>query len=120
MPYKFTRERFGLYRRFWGEVSEEEFLESINLVQARPDFDEIRYSIIDLSDVDSIAITEWAFEWAGAMSFGAAKANPNISIALVTPSEVIAKLAPHFVSPYQLRIFTKLEDARRWIEERLS
>jgi len=120
MPYKFTREPSGLYRRFWGEVFEKEFLESINQVQGRPDFDEIRYSIIDLCDVDSIKITEWAFEWAGAMSIGAAQANPNISVALVTPSQVIPKLASHFVSPYQLRIFSNIEDARRWVEERLS
>lgn len=122
MPYEFTREPLGLYRKFWGDVSEVEFLESINKVQGRADFDEIRYSVIDLRDVDSIVLTEWAFEWAGAMSIGAAKANPNISIALVTPSDTIAKLAPHFesLSPYQMRIFSNIENAREWLAERVA
>jgi hypothetical protein len=120
MPYSLTWEQRGVYRRYFGDVTIRERLESFEVICASPRFDDIRYSITDYLDVEHYEASDSATREIAALHIGPLLTNPRVVIAAVAVKpEIVASIeafiALNFTSqPY--RIFTMLKDARNWVE----
>lgn len=119
MPYELRWEDFGVYRRYFGDVTIAQRRHSFDQIFADPRFDDLRYTITDYLDVDSYEITEAATEEIAALHTVPALTNPRIIIAAVVVDERIIAAIRHFISlnytslPY--RVFPTEEAARSWI-----
>jgi hypothetical protein len=122
MPYSLHWEPRGVYRRYFGEVTIEERLESFNAVCADPRFDDLRYTITDYLDIARYEVNDLATQEIAAMHIAPLHTNPRVMIAAVAVnpevvSAIEAFIALQFIAqPY--RIFPTLPDARSWIEQR--
>jgi hypothetical protein len=119
MSYEMIWETRGLYRRFYGRVSDLEVTESTHMAEASSRFDEMRYAILDFLEAEEIVIVNPSFvQEAAAIDSAAALSNPNIKVAIVTVTPAIRELAESYIAdvlrPYPTQIFTNLTDARNW------
>jgi hypothetical protein len=117
MPFELTWEARGVYKRFTGKVSFEDYSRSQELVLGDIRTDHLRYVINDLLSVEGYSVTKDQLEYLAAFNKGASLSNPRIRIAYVTRDlRVIAMLKLAAVlSSFELRHFPTLEDARAWI-----
>lgn len=119
MPYEIHWEDRGQYRRFFGHTNDQELKESVHRTSSSPRFDELRYIILDLLDIEQYRISNPAFiEETAAFDSACSLSNPRIRIALVTTDPGIMTLArayvAHPLAPYPLRICATLDSARDW------
>lgn len=119
MSHEIIWESHGVVKRFFGEVTDHDMMQSVIETESDARFDDLRYTINDflgitgfsfgLSEIDDIAIIDK----------GASMTNPRIRIAVVTTSPDIVKLATHYanspMNAYPTKIFTSLADARAWL-----
>ena len=111
----------GIYRRYHGDVTILERRQSLELICADPRFDGLNYTITDYLDVRTYEISPEATMEIAALHLGPLFTNPRIVIAAVVTDPRIIKAIEHFIGlglvsvPY--RIFSSVQDARRWIDE---
>lgn len=122
MSYEMIWEDRGLLRRFFGESSDLEVYESVQRTHASERFDEIRYVIVDLSEIKKFTLNSADnIEEIAAIDAASALSNPMMRIAIVTTDPDIKRCAQiylsHPLAPYPTRIFDKLADARGWLIE---
>lgn len=119
MAYDVVWEERGIYKRFYGSVSADEFMQSIKSMQGDRRFDTARYSINDFLSVQKHMITEEDVKLFAAYAIGAFISNPNIKIAILTTDQSIISLVTFYsspkMSPFPLQVFSNLADARNWI-----
>ena len=122
MPYSMTWEPKGVLKRFAGTVSWPEYARSQEEVLGDPRVDDIRYIINDLLDVESYSITPDEAEYSAAITRGASMSNPRVRITYVTRDARIMLLVMtvRALTPYQLKTFPTLDDARAWCEEKVA
>lgn len=119
MPYAIVREKLGAHKRFWGVVTPEEFLESVERFHSDPFFENIRYTINDFTATESFVLSESHIEDAAAINIGSAATNARITVLAVTTNPLIIGMAKkydqlHLSTP--ILIFATLEEARAWIK----
>jgi len=118
MSYEITLEPRGVYKRFWGVVTAEEFESAIAAVQNLPDFDRLRYTINDFLGVTSYHITPEDVTTFVAYGLGAQFSNPKVQLLIVTDQPAIIDLVTSNYAPrldYPLSFFASLADARKWL-----
>ncbi|MCM2308516.1 MAG: STAS/SEC14 domain-containing protein [Sulfuritalea sp.] len=117
MTYQITWEERGVYKRFWGFVSFQEYSRTQELVLGDARADDIRYIINDLLDVEGYTVTTDQAEYLAAFNRGSSFSNPRIRIAYVThdPKLVWLMKAAAVFSAYSLKDFPTLEAAREWV-----
>lgn len=119
MPYTIEWEFKGVYKRFFGVCSWEEYVRSSEEVLGNIRFDEIHYAINDLRDVESYsAISSDQADYSAAITRGASMSNPWLKIAFVTADRRIRMLvrAARVITPYEVEIFSSVAEARSWCE----
>jgi hypothetical protein len=119
MPYTIEWESKGVYKRFFGICSWEEYVRSSEEVLGNLRFDEIHYAINDLRDVEGYsAISPDQADYSAAMTRGASMSNPRLKIAFVTADRRIRMLvrAAMMITPYEVEIFSSVAEARAWCE----
>ena len=118
MSYTLSWETAGIYKRFTGFITAEEFLASIADFQSNPKFDAARYSINDFSDVEGCCIGPQDLRQFAALGAGAYRSNPHIKIAIVTKDAAIRDLISAYaglgVVYFPLCVFETLAEARAW------
>ena len=120
MPYKLTWERSGIYRQYYGDVTVFERRASLNAICSDPRFDGLRYAITNYLEVNSYEVREDATVEIAALHIGPLRTNPRIVIAAVADRPDIVADIQHFIklqftaAPY--RLFSTLDQARRWID----
>ncbi len=119
MSYEITWEEHGVYKRFWGFVSYQEYSRSQESVLGDPRVDEIRYIINDLLAVEGYTVTTEQAEYLASFNRGSSFSNPRIRIAYVTRDAKVIFLmrAMSAISSYRLKDFPTLEDAKSWAAE---
>jgi hypothetical protein len=121
MPYKTTQEEHGLLTKWWGDTLASELIQMQEQAHANPKFDQMHYSIHDFSACDHFASDKNEVAYSSALDGAAFLTNPGIKIAVVgANSEVLAAVNAYMGyghSPYPLRIFSIMEDARAWVME---
>lgn len=119
MTCEMTWERRGVYKRFAGFVSYEEYARSQERVLGDPRTDDLRYIINDLREMEGYSVTREQLEYLAAFNRASSYSNPEVRIAYVTTDLKIILLlkAAALVSTYPLKAFSTLEAAREWAAE---
>ena len=84
MSFTLTWEDRGVYKKFTGFASFQEYARSQEMVLGSPLTDDLRYVINDLLEVEGYSVTQDEAEYAAAITRGASRSNPHLRIAFVT------------------------------------
>ena len=121
MPYTLNWEPRGVHRKYFGDVTVAERLESLWRICADPRFDDLRHSITCYLDVQAYEATPEATLDVAALHIGPLITNHGIIIAAVAVrpdilAHIAAFKATGFVrQPYEA--FSTLREARQWIAQ---
>lgn len=120
MPYEITWELRGVYRRYFGRLTDQEFVQAVREVEGAPRFYDIRYAILDFLDMEEFVIDDQSLiDVTAALNAAAAQDNPNIKVAVVAVSPVVLRLAEayqaHRLRPFVTEVFSTVEAARVWL-----
>lgn len=121
MAYQLVWETCGVYKRLSGQVSAEEFLETVETVQRDDRFAEMRYLINDFSDVTEHGLTDHVLSELAALKYGAHAKNPRCRVFFVTQDDRLARLiGKHLVEGrtvgYKVLITRSVSEARHQVE----
>ena len=95
MPIEIRREPNGLYKRYTGRVLAQEIIRSDKATAASPDFDNLRYMLLDFTGVSSTDLTKEMIDQIAAIDRGASITNSRLKQAIVVntvQSEYLALL----------------------------
>ena len=124
MPHQIIWEPGGVHRKFSGNLTASEVMLSLTTMSSDPRFDDVRYSIANYLDVDRYEADRDTLTSMSATHFGAYQSNPRIVTAAVMDKDevrdVFLRFQAAYGSPYPLRIFDNLPDARTWIVSRIA
>lgn len=121
MPHTITWEPDGLYRKFTGEISGDEILESNYELHTDPDFKNIKYIINDFTEISGHSI-EVSYTKAYAISDNVISAiRGSLKVALVAIQDDHVELANDYRNQmegkkFECEIFKRIEDARKWVK----
>lgn len=119
MGYELSWESKGLVKRFFGDVTDRQFIDAVIDSESDARFDSLHYVINDFLDVQSFVFTPDDVDYVAAIDKAAAVSNPHIRIAVVTRNPEIIDLSRQYAeSPmnvYPTRIFATLAEARAWL-----
>lgn len=120
MPHIFEREKTGVLLTFSGTVDDRELLGLQQKIQSSPDYDSIRYFIVDMLNVDEILYTVEDIEKIAALDKAASRSNDDVRLAFVCSSELITTLWLLYESEiseigWQAEHFDDLHKARQWL-----
>lgn len=109
----------GVTWTFSGEVNMTEFLEAQAELYGEAEFDNIRYQIVDMLQVNEFNVTVEDIEKIAALDLAASESNPRVKIAIVANSELQVTLAYFYDSetansPWTHAVFDTLEQAQKW------
>ncbi len=119
MAYEMVWEARGVYRRYYGRMTDAELMESVVRTHSSPHFDELRYVIIDALEVEEFVVTNPSFiSEIAALDSASALTNPHIKVAVVAVApEFKAHVAAYNADPlchYHVLTFSTLAEARNW------
>lgn len=115
----------GIIAKGEGILTGKEIKESNDIIYESPDkIKKIKYQIADLTDVSDAHITESELRALSIQDENASKINPNMFIAIVGEKDILYGLARmweafSYNSPFENMVFRKMEDAQKWIREKL-
>lgn len=123
MGFELQWERYGVVKRYFGDVTADELVQPVLLTHADARFDELRYVINDCLDVASVRVdgdaTKDVVEEIAIHDKGASATNPRIRVAIVATEPSLVALAKAYIaSPlntFPTRIFATMRDARAWL-----
>jgi hypothetical protein len=110
----------GVIVAFKDVVDGEEIFQAGEELHSDERFDNIRYQIIDFTEVTKIMVTvEWVAKLA-AWDKAAALSNPNMKTAIVAKDEAIQMLSSLYQaessdSPWEIQIFSSMDEAQQWV-----
>ena len=118
MSHEITWETRGVYKRFTGFVSYDEYARTQEEILSDPRVDSIHYIINDFLEVDGYSVTRDQVEYLAAFNRGTSLSNPRIRIAYVVKTQAARLLvkAGSAISSLKLKDFSTLEAARAWTE----
>lgn len=122
MPYCIEWEPQGVYKKYTGRVTGQEFLQAVQTVNASPDFQTYHYVINDFSDCTDFDLPDGFFDDALAAAIGAHAVNPKFVAAFFARDAAILNmlepLSGKANTHLHTAVFTSLKDARRWVDQR--
>lgn len=123
MPCETIWENKGVLKRLSGHVSADEFVHSVETIQADPRFDDIRYVINDFSQVSSHELGADLLQELAAIQYGAQASNPQLRavyVGLGGDPELAQLLQSILISSkrsvYRVALFETLPQARDWLQ----
>ena len=118
MSFAITREAKGVYVKWSGKITGEDFLRAVHVVNNSPDFDMYYYVINDAVGCEAIDLTALSMENAIAGAIGAHVSNPKFVAAFVASeqaiSEVWLSIAKVTNDYMRTAVFGDLAEARNW------
>jgi len=120
MPVEMKWEPHGVRSRFSGTVTAADLLHHVREVCQHPDFDDLRFSILDFRDAKDKVNDEDLIEIRATL-IGAQFTNPRIAVAALTTDPGAIEHLTRFVNlgvlQLQIQIFATPEAAIEWISE---
>jgi hypothetical protein len=120
VTYQINWEPRGVVKRFFGQVTDHDMLQSVLDTESDSRFDDLRYAINDFSGITGSSVGMPTIEDISIADSGAARSNPSIRVAVVTTSPEIRLLAERYASSplnaYETRIFATEAEARNWLQ----
>ena len=119
MPHRTILEERGFFTKWSGTVTAAELIQMQEQAHAHPRFDSIQYAIHDFSECDALVHEQSGIEYMAAIDAAASKTNAHIKIAIVAPNAAVAEGISTYqttgLSPFPLRLFSSLDEARTWV-----
>ena len=109
----------GLHRKFTGEITGQEILESNLSIQGNPRFDHIKYVLNDFSSITEFEITSADVNIISTIDNVAAISKKSLKIAIVADDKNLLKWINEYLkmmqgSPYATALFSSNDDALKW------
>jgi hypothetical protein len=118
MPYIIERYKYGVVKRFSGEVTFQDVLRSEQQVHCDPDFTRMRYVVSDYTEAEYHGLTEEQMLDVNALRIGGHYSNPRLKYAFVNlKPEIRAQIASAVRNGemlHQAEMFDSLEHASDW------
>ena len=121
MPYTVQWPKRGAYKKFSGNVTMSELLNSLSDVQCNPNYDTFEFSITDFLEVDNIALNEADVTTYVARAIGGEFTNDKLAVGIVvTDPKMISLLKTRYqpLVAYQVGYFSTLEACSEWVLEK--
>jgi hypothetical protein len=119
MPYKTTREEQGLLTEWWGSSTNAEMVQMQQEVHCHHNFDAVYYSIHDFSKCESFEPKDADVEFSAAIDGAASMTGKLLKIAIVAANAGVSDMVSQYMdiglSPYPVKLFDSLQDARKWV-----
>ena len=120
MPYTYTWEPSGLYRKFVGEVSGDEILQSNFELHSHPQFESINYIINDFTEMTGFFITTDHTRIYAKTDEIISNTKGRLKISLVATHNEHIALAENYRKEmknnrFECEIFNTVENAREWV-----
>lgn len=121
MSLEIIWENDGVIRRFYGNVTANDLVRSIEAIHTDIRFSALRFSINDFNAVTSIDVTKAVIANAALRTIGDSKSNDCILVAIVATDPQVLELTNFYASPsylpYPAKTFATISEAREWISE---
>jgi len=122
MGYRLTWEENAINVRHEGHVTDSDFAELSQNVQADSRFTELRTVLHDFRECSGVTYSRRVIEMLAATDFAAALTNPDIRIAVVTERDDVLALIKSYIdaglSKYPVKTFSSIDDAQSWLQDR--
>jgi hypothetical protein len=117
MPFEHTWGHRSLYKRFFGQTTVQEFLQSVELTQGDARFDDLMYAINDFTEATLPRLSPENVTLFAAKGIGAAYSNPKIKIAVITADLHAQEMALKYatIAPFKLVLFNNREKLDQWL-----
>ena len=123
MPFETQWFSPGFWSRFKGTLTDVELRRCVEGVCVHRFFDEHRYHVVDLSDVDFVDVSDEAILEASAQLLGSSATNASVLVVAVSASALVDALLDRFVTlgvvPFPIKRVRAHEDALAWIDRML-
>lgn len=121
MSYENIWEKNGVYRKYHNGINGKEIIQAVEGVLGHDLFYSIRYVINDLLHVTDHDVKTSDIITLAEMDRAAAIINPDIKVAIVATMPTVKLLASLYGdlminSPYPVEIFSRLDEARSWVD----
>lgn len=120
MSYELRWEPHGVIKRFYGEVTDHDVMQSVIDIESDMRFDAVRYVINDFLQCTGYAVSGETVDQIAVIDCGASHTNSHIRIAVVTTSPEVVALATRYaqspVNRYPMRMFATMDEARTWVD----
>lgn len=125
MPYEAIWEDKGIYWKYQGILTGDDLLQSNMNIYGDSRFDNLRYQLVDMLDVESFDVETEAMEAVTAMDEAASQTNPSLIIAVVSAHIQAKQLVELYETttggaPWETEIFESVEEARAWITSKFG
>lgn len=125
MPYEAIWEDKGIYWKYQGILTGDDLLQSNMNIYGDSRFDNLRYQLVDMLDVESFDVETEAMEAVTAMDEAASQTNPSLIIAVVSAHIQAKQLVELYETttggaPWETEMFESVEEARVWITSRFG
>ncbi len=127
MPHKANWEEEGIYWEFFGKVDAEEMISCNRELCLDPRCNNIRYEILDFTDVTETPVNQEDLQSIAAINFGSSFYLLNLRIALIAPQAKMKGLCNAYITefkklgtPWEITIVDDLRQARCWLEDNSS
>jgi len=124
MPYNITWNADGVVWTFYDTLTGQDAIQANLDIYGYRRFDELLYSIVDLSKVRNFEVAVDDLEAAAALDEAATSFNPRLLVAVIAPGEEAVKVAQSYKSAmaeakWKVEIFGTMRDAEEWINRNL-
>ena len=125
MPYEAIWEDKGIYWKYQGILTGDDLLQSNMNIYGDSRFDNLRYQLVDMLDVESFDVETEAMEAVTAMDEAASQTNSSLVVAVVSTHIQAKRLVELYEtttggSPWETEIFESVEEARVWITSKFG
>lgn len=120
MSYKTLLNKRGVIWTFTGSLTGEDIIESSTGVYGLENFDQMKYQILNILDIDKIDVDDNIMEEVTVYDQAAALTNPYILVAVVATDKQAERLVQIYgettgSTPWKTAMFSTMEEAYRWI-----
>lgn len=119
MAFELLWEPRGVYKRFYGYVTDAELMEAVVTIESDARFDGLRFVINDFLGIEGFSVSEDNVLTISAIDNAASRTNPNIKIAVVATDQRVHELANIYadspLNAYPTEIFPNPDAARTWL-----
>ena len=118
MPHSTQWDRNGVIWQYWGVVTGDELLESNQEIYGDARFDEMKYQVVDLTEVERFDVSEDDMMVVAANDKAAARTNPNVRVAIIASDSTILQLSRIYgaatAATWKQRVFDTSAEAQSW------
>lgn len=120
MPYKIAWKTGAIIWTFYGTVTGKDAIQANLGIYGDPRFDNLRYGIVDISEVEQFNIADEDLDVAAALDNAATITNSHLAIAVIAGTDEAIRVAKIYesamaMSKWKVKTFSSMKDAQQWL-----